>query len=499
VLFLDADERIDADDFAALRLFVERDAVPGSAYGFRVHRMVGDGGDYDRAGLWVYRLFAAEVGQRLPKVKLHLVPVPVSIPRSRWEKTTVRIQHLAGVDEGRRRERLLKYEQADPELRWQSEYQRSILELGRVRPWQRRPPHLPVLADPAQSGLALDLEELDLEAPLLSAIMIARDDAATIERSVRAVIDQECSWSFETIVVVSGSPRTAAVVRRLFDGEVTLIELAEPALPGKARNAGLARARGEYVSFPGSHVELAPGSLEHRIRAHEAGWAMVTGSIFNANKTPAGWAAYFLDHSSALPGRPSAELAGAPAHCSYVREFLLEVGGFPEHVRAGEDTIVNEALWRGGHRAYREQAIELAHRSPCSTPARLVRHHFARGRAFGRILRGDFESKRRGRSPGLLRFLRRYPGRRLASTSSRVADWGGEVRDEYARVRHLVVLGVAAAWVGTCFELALPRPKSAVPKQPRQRHQGESTTPQAEDDLWQGSERAFAALVQKHD
>ena len=161
--------------------------------------------------------------------------------------------------------------------------------------------------------------------------------------------------------------------------------------------------------------------------------------------------------------------------------------------------MVNDALWRRGHRAYREQAIELAHRSPCSTPARLVRHHFARGRAFGRILRGDFESKRRRRSPGLLRFLRRYPGRRLASTSSRVADWGGEVRDEYARVRHLVVLGVAAAWVGTCFELALPRPKSAAPKQPRQRHEGEPTPPQTEDDLWQGSERAFAALVQKHD
>src|SRR5205823_9537803 len=132
-----------------------------------------------------------------------------------------------------------------------------------------------------------------------------------IERSVRAVVEQRCDQPFEVIVVTSGTDRTAEIVRDRFP-DVTLVELPHPALPGEARNAGLAVARGDYVSFPGSHVELAQGSLAARLRAHRAGHPMVTGTTLNGTETAAGWASYFLDHSSVLPGRPSAPLPVPP-------------------------------------------------------------------------------------------------------------------------------------------------------------------------------------------
>jgi len=178
---------------------------------------------------------------------------------------------------------------------------------------------------------------------------------------------------------------------------------------------------------------------------------MVTGSIVNGNRSRAGWASYFLDHSSAMPGRPSGELMGAPAHCSYVREFLEEVGGFPADVRAGEDTVVNHRLWRRGHRAFRESAIELTHRSPCSTAPALIRHHFLRGRAFGRVLRHETAAGV-GRLT-LVRYLRRYPRMRLTATDYRVAEWGDELHTEYRRVRRLVIAGIVAAWIGTWVEI----------------------------------------------
>ncbi len=81
LLSLDADERIPADDAAALLDFLAADALPGCAYGMRCFRMIDDLEHYDAADLWVYRLFPHQPGQRFPDTRLHFVPVPDAIPR----------------------------------------------------------------------------------------------------------------------------------------------------------------------------------------------------------------------------------------------------------------------------------------------------------------------------------------------------------------------------------------------------------------------------------
>jgi len=465
ILSLDADERIPPDDAAALRRFLETEAIPGFAYGFRVFRMWESLEQYERAGLWVYRLFAYRPGQRFPDQRLHFVPIPTTIPPALWLRTTIRIQHLAGLTAERRRARYEKYRQADPDRAFQHSY-RDLLAVprGPLHPWEPRPPELPVLAPIADDGSVLGdaIPEpravLDEATPVLSAIVIARNDEATILRTVRSVVEQECPWPFEVIVVTSGTDRTAALVRDHFP-QVTVIELPQPALPGEARNAGLRVARGEYISFPGSHVELPQGSLAARIRAHDRGYAMVTGTTLNGTRTWAGWASYFLDQAEVLPGRPSAELAGAPAHCSYTREALRRVGGFPPGLRAGEDTVVNERLAALGYRAYRAQEVQLIHHSPCRTPRVLLRHHFVRGQGLGRILLG--RHRRRGRlllSPTGWWLLGRAVPSRLWRTHRAVQAWGADLKGEYWRAVPLVVAGAVAYWAGTWAELLRRRP-----------------------------------------
>ena len=150
ILSLDGDERLDASDAAALRDFVEHEALPGYAYDMRVYRMSGDVDHYDAGGgqqpLRVCRLFAHEPGQRMAGARLHLVPVPDSIPRDRWVETTLRIQHLANLTDERRRLRFSKYEEADPAREFQSEYRHLLTPPARVLPWEPRDPSLPVLA-----------------------------------------------------------------------------------------------------------------------------------------------------------------------------------------------------------------------------------------------------------------------------------------------------------------------------------------------------------------
>ena len=470
VISLDADERIPPDDGAALRAFVETEALPGLAYGFKVYRMWQSLGQYDRAGLWVYRLFAFAPGQRFPNRRLHFVPIPTGIPRRRWVRTTVRIQHLAGLTEDRRIARFEKYRQADPDNAFQHSY-RDLLEPARdLRIWESRPEALPLLdVSPEQVAATLDdaehpaLDEI-VGRPALSAIVISRDDGERLAHSVASVVNQCCPWPFEVIVVASGKGNGAALVRTRFP-DVTVVELPRPALPGEARNAGLHLARGEYVSFPGSHVELPPGSLAARLRAHDRGYAMVTGTTLNGTPTRAGWASYFLDHSAVLPGRPSTELAAAPSHCSYRRSALIAVGGFPEGMRAGEDTVVNQELARRGYSAYRAQDVTLVHRSPCRTVWRLLSHHFVRGRGYGRIVRDREKVARRDLlGPTGRALLRRQFVRRLALTTRNVRRWADPaVATQYRRAFPLVVAGALAAAAGTWCELLRPAPKGRQP------------------------------------
>ncbi|HWV23477.1 MAG TPA: glycosyltransferase [Thermomicrobiales bacterium] len=456
LISLDADERIDARDASSIRHFLETDALPGFAYGFRHVPMRNDDEHFIPTYQWVYRLFSHAPGQRFPNQKLHFIPVPTSIPRICWIRTTLRIQHLGGLTPGHRLTRFNKYLEADPLRTWQADYSHLLDMPGveEIRRWEPRPASVPVLLE---SEFDDDMtSEQDPGIPAMSAIIISRNNEDTIAASVAAVVQQEMPEPFEVIVVTSGTDRTAEIVRQAFP-EVTVVQLPGVVLPGEARNAGLAVARGQFVSFPGSHVELQSGSLAARLRAHRRGYAMVTSIATNGTLTPAGWASYFLDHSEGLPGHKAAEFNGPPAKCSYARLPLLEVGAFPEGVRTGEDTAVNRALVKRGYVAYREPDAMYIHTTRCTTVPRLLRHHFQRGRGVGRLLLADYRRQGRLLNQQVLRtrLLDAVP-QRLERMHRSVMLANQEIVAEYERVRPLIALGAIATLAGTWYEIVRP-------------------------------------------
>jgi len=306
----------------------------------------------------------------------------------------------------------------------------------------------------------------DLAQPAITAVVIAQNDEAVIDRSIGALVSQEVEDEFEIILVCSGTDETFERVRSKYP-MVRCVQLPENALPGEARNAGLWMARGEYLTFPGSHVWLLPGSLAARLRAHEDGWDLVTGSVVNGNKTRAGWASYFLDHSTQTTSHASAPYEGPPGHASYVTRDVRAVGGFPEHMRAGEDTVVNHRLFFLGYRAYFCAEAAFVHASPATTPRRLLRHHFRRGRALGQIIRA-----RRHDGTGIddLRTIISFPWWRLRTIAGAMRDADDRLRREYRGVRDLVVAGALAASVGTWTELLAREKPAAATIDRRRRH-----------------------------
>jgi len=459
IVSVDADERLDERDALDLRRFLLTDALPGCAYGMRHVPMWDDGRTFEPNYDWIYRIFSYEPGQRFSANRLHFAPVPTSIPRAFWIETTLRLQHLGEANPQRRLKRFLKYLEADPERRYEADYSHILRIPGpeERRVWLSRPEGMPVLRSEATERFVLPAGGDD-DAPILSAIVIAQNNEATIARTMRSVVDQETTEPFEVILVTSGNDRTAAIVREHFP-TVQVVELPRPVLPGAARNAGLAVARGLYVSFPGSHVELPPGSLEARLRAHRQGYAMVTGTTLNGNETRWGWASYFLDQHESLPGLGSMELPDAPIHCSYARLPLIEVGGFPEDLRTGEDTSVNRALRGRGYVAWREASLQLVHRSPSRSGAHFVRHQFKRGQGWGTLILRDRYRERPvlENREAVLRLLRRLPNRlhRIEAQVNRADD---SIRAAFGEVGPLVALGAVCGALGMWYELLRPAP-----------------------------------------
>lgn len=454
VISVDADERFAPDDAEALRQLVAWEASASEAYGFTVYRMTDDGDHYDRVGPWVVRLFPWKDGQRFRAVGMEGAMVPGDIPSSDWIRTTIRMQQHPSHLDGQRccEQGPERYPFGYPrDTDWQAPYQ-PPRKPGGVRPWTPRRAQRLLVPDTTRSAAEPADTVANDGAVVLSAIVISQNDEDIIERCVRSVVEQSCPEAFEVIVVTSGSDRTAEIVRQQFP-EVTVVELPRPALPGEARNAGLDVARGEYVSFPGSHVMLPPGSLAARIRAHDLGFSMVTGSILNGAESRAGWASYFLDHFLSLPGQASRRLRFAPSHCSYTHEALLEVGGFPEERRTGEDTEVNRRLFLVGHAAYRSAELTLMHRSPCETAWQLSRHHFKRGVGYSAIL---VESVHQGRQKvdGALihRLAIAYVPARLRGIHTSVRNEPA-LQEAYRQARPLIVLGAISAWAGIWYEL----------------------------------------------
>jgi glycosyltransferase involved in cell wall biosynthesis len=151
VVFVDVDERLDPVAARLLRQFVETDAIPGCAYGFEHVRMWGT--LCEPTSSWVYRLFAYTSATSSLRVgRLHFNPIPGSIPRERWLRTRLRLQHFGASDPGGIAARLQKYAEADPD----SEYPVDQAGMNAVPTdlvaWSPTEHHAPILLPPATCG-----------------------------------------------------------------------------------------------------------------------------------------------------------------------------------------------------------------------------------------------------------------------------------------------------------------------------------------------------------
>jgi glycosyltransferase involved in cell wall biosynthesis len=447
VFSLDADERLDAGDAAALRAFVRGDAVAGFAYGFQCYRML-EGETYDPAYEYVYRLFHFRPGQRLPDARFGAAPVPIDMPEGARVETTLRIKHYGEVGTMGRSARRAMFVEADPDGEFRH-YRESWRELGPgPHPrWLPRPEGLPVLRLSAAQEDDLEgmLAELDLGGPVLSVVVIvSAEEFDEMTAVLAAVLAQECETPTEVLTMAMG-PDVAEDVAAAHP-DIRVVEVDPASSPGAVRNVALAEARGDYVLFLDAPAELAAGALTGIAKAHDAGYSMVAATVRTDEPSAAGWAAYFLDHAGALPGGAEGELAVPPAQCSFAREALIMIGGFDEWTDEGVEALAADRLSRRGHGAVRTSLVTVDHRARLSSPRELLSQRFDLGRAIGRDA-----GRAGGAGPPQIGTLVRSGRYRLALARRELQGAPAEA-DAYRRVAPLVLGGLVATWAGACYE-----------------------------------------------
>jgi GT2 family glycosyltransferase len=198
------------------------------------------------------------------------------------------------------------------------------------------------------SGLA------DVGTPAVSVVICTRDRADSFRTALRSLL--ACDYPNLDVVVVDNAPQTGATQDLIGDiGDPRVRRILEPS-PGlsRARNRGVAEARGEVIAFTDDDVIVDRLWIRALVRGLERDHSVgcVTGLVTAAElETPAqqyferkvGWSTDFVPrlfdlgaHRVDVPLYPYvAGRFGAGANFAVAREALAAVGAFDEALGAG--------------------------------------------------------------------------------------------------------------------------------------------------------------------
>ncbi|MCA1960886.1 MAG: glycosyltransferase [Desulfomonile sp.] len=206
--------------------------------------------------------------------------------------------------------------------------------------------------------------------PRMSVVVPVHNCRKTIAKCLDALGSLDHS-SYEVIIVDDGSTDDTASVAESFEW-CTVIRL-DKGGPSRARNVGIAAAKGDFVAFTDGDCRVDPRwliELEKGFVAEEI--AGVGGDQRSPNdETPTGRLVQeFFRSVGFMTGyittsRQQRDTDHNPSCCSAYRKTVLdEVGGFDEQLWPGEDVDLDYRIRRKGYRLVFNPRAMVAHYRP---------------------------------------------------------------------------------------------------------------------------------------
>lgn len=176
--------------------------------------------------------------------------------------------------------------------------------------------------------------------PEISCILPVYNDAENIRNSMQSILDQTFE-NFELIVINDGSTdETQKILESIKDPRIVLIHFEENQGLVRALNAGIARARGEFIARMDSDDYCYPERFEKQLAVlRENPTIAMVGSLCRIQVLPGGEIIHFRSPLEDAEIRKVMCWRNPIVHSSVMirKNAVLEADGYSEEFHIGED------------------------------------------------------------------------------------------------------------------------------------------------------------------
>lgn len=224
--------------------------------------------------------------------------------------------------------------------------------------------------------------------PALDVVMPVRNDAGSVERAVRSVLDQDYPGAVSlTMAVAPSVDGSEEVCGRLASDDERVSVVVNPAGSTPAGlNAAIAAGSAPVVARVDSHCELPVGYLRRAVETLESTGAVNVGGVQRAVGSEGfRWAAAYAMSSRFGVGDSSFHIGGSPGPTDTVylgvfrRPALEAAGGFDERLLRNQDYELNWRLRDAGGTVWFDPELVVEY-APRGSVAALARQYFDYGR-----------------------------------------------------------------------------------------------------------------------
>ncbi|HVS81090.1 MAG TPA: glycosyltransferase [Pyrinomonadaceae bacterium] len=185
----------------------------------------------------------------------------------------------------------------------------------------------------------------------ISVVIPVRDEEDSVRALLKGLLSQTLPPA-EIVITDSGSiDATKEIVEEFIrsGAPITLIR-EEAALPGRGRNVAVAHSRCDWIAFIDAGNTPAPNWLAHL--AKKVGDGSVVDVVYGSYEPVVD--SFFKECAAIAYVPPPVEIEGTLTRTRFIASALMRrhvweaVGGFPEHLRSGEDLLFMQEIDQKG-------------------------------------------------------------------------------------------------------------------------------------------------------